>query len=387
LRQRKIYRDVSLQIVFGVTLMAVLGVSSITPAFPKIVDELGISEHSIGLLITVFTFPGIILTPVLGVLADRHGRKKILVPSLMLFGIAGGACAFAPNFDILLILRLFQGIGAASLGSLNATIIGDLYSGEERTTALGYNASVLSIGVAGYPVIGGALALAGWHYPFILPVIAIPIGLIVLFSLKSPEPRNEQSLREYLESAIRSMKNREVIVLSIGSIFTFIILYGSYLTYFPLLVGATFGSSTFIIGLIMSSVALTTALVSMQLGNLTRMFSKRAVLQTAFVLYTLSLLAIPFVSNLWTMLIPTVIFGIAHGLNVPTIQALLTGLAPPEYRAAFMSVNEMVFRVGQTIGPILIGGIYLIGGVDGAFFAGALLSLGMVLLVSATIKT
>lgn len=200
------------------------------------------------------------MTPVLGVLADRHGRKKILVPSLMLFGIAGGACAFAPNFNILLFLRLLQGIGAASLGSLNATIIGDLYSGEECTTALGYNASILSIGVAGYPVIGGALALVGWHYPFILPVFAIPIGLVVLFSLKSPEPRNEQSLREYLENALQSMENREVIVLSVGSIVTFIILYGSYLTYFPLLIGATFGSSTFVIGLIMSSVALTTAL-------------------------------------------------------------------------------------------------------------------------------
>lgn len=84
-------------------------------------------------------------------LADRYGRKKILVPSLMLFGIAGGACMFTRDYHILLICRFFQGTGAASLGALNVTVIGDLYSGKERTTAMGYNASVLSIGTATYP--------------------------------------------------------------------------------------------------------------------------------------------------------------------------------------------------------------------------------------------
>ncbi|MEM7825683.1 MAG: hypothetical protein QW412_02390, partial [Candidatus Aenigmatarchaeota archaeon] len=54
------------------------------------------------------------------------GRKKILIPSLMLFGIAGGLCSITKDFHILLILRFFQGVGASSLGSLNATIIVDI---------------------------------------------------------------------------------------------------------------------------------------------------------------------------------------------------------------------------------------------------------------------
>ena len=75
--------------------MALLGVSSISPAFPKIVVELGLSPQDVGLLITMFTLPGVFLAPVVGVLADRVGRKRILVPSLFLFGIAGFACFFA----------------------------------------------------------------------------------------------------------------------------------------------------------------------------------------------------------------------------------------------------------------------------------------------------
>ncbi|MFC2059063.1 MFS transporter, partial [Chloroflexota bacterium] len=137
----RFYRDRNLQVVFGVTLMAVLGVSSITPAFPKIMRELDITGGQVGLLITFFTLPGVFLAPFLGVLADRFGRKRILVPSLFLFAIAGTACAFARDFNVLLVLRVFQGIGGAALGSLNTTIIGDLYSREQRPHAMGVNAT------------------------------------------------------------------------------------------------------------------------------------------------------------------------------------------------------------------------------------------------------
>src|SRR5680860_192514 len=93
-------RNRNLRVIFSVTLMAVMSVSSITPAFPKIIHEFAISGIEVGLLIT----------PFLGVLADRWGRKKILVPSLLLFAVAGAFCALAPTFNILLALRVVQGV-------------------------------------------------------------------------------------------------------------------------------------------------------------------------------------------------------------------------------------------------------------------------------------
>jgi MFS family permease len=113
---RKVYKDHNLHVLWGVTLMAVLGVSSVTPAFPRIVQELGVSSGQVGLLITVFTLPGIVLTPVLGVLSDRYGRKKILVPALLLFGVAGGACALARSFELLLYCASFRGWGPPRSG-------------------------------------------------------------------------------------------------------------------------------------------------------------------------------------------------------------------------------------------------------------------------------
>jgi len=379
--KRKIYLDTNLQIMFGITLAYIMGVASITPAFPKIVKELNISVKDVGLLITAFSFPGILLVPFLGVVADRWGRKRIIIPFLMLFGIAGGLCFFVRDFKLLLILRLIQGIGAAPLGSLTVTIIGDLYSKKELTAAMGYNSSIRSIGSAGYPAIGGALAMMGWYYPFILPVIAIPIGFFVLFNLKVPEPENKLHIREHLNIVWKKLRNRRIVGLLVIGIIIFIMLFGSYMTCFPLLLGNSFDASPLIIGLIMASVSLIAALISSQLGKINKLFSRKVILKMSFISYTLALLIIPFISQLWLFFIPVIIFGIAHGMSIPVIQALFAEAAPLKYRATFMSVSGMTFRVGQTLGPFLIGLVMGVWGIGGAFYAGAALSVTMFIII------
>lgn len=379
--KRKIYLDTNLQIIFGITLTYIMGVAIITPAFPKIVKELNISAKDVGFLIAVFSFPGILLTPFLGVVADRWGRKRIIIPSLMLFGIAGGLCFFVRDFKLLLILRLIQGIGAAPLGSLTVTIIGDLYSRKELIAAMGYNSSVRSIGSASYPAIGGALAMMGWHYPFILPVVAVPIGFLVLFNLKTPEPENEVHIREHLNIVWKKLRNRQVVGLLVIGIIIFIMLFGSYMTCFPLLLGNSFGLSSLIIGLIMAGVSLIAAFTSSQLGKIIKLFSKKIILKISFILYALALSIIPLISQPWLFFIPIIIFGIAHGMNIPVIQALFAEAAPLKYRATFMSVSGMTFRIGQTLGPLLMGMVISIWGIDGAFYAGAGLSVTMFIIM------
>lgn len=390
LTEKPVYKETNMRIVFAVTLMAVMGVASITPAFPKIVESLNISIKKIGLLITVFTFPGIILTPLLGVLADRYGRKRILVPSLILFGIAGSACAFTTNFHTLLVFRFFQGIGAASLGSLNTTIIGDLYSmGKQKhklSEAMGYNGGVLNIGTASYPAIGGFLAVFGWHYPFLLSALAVPVGLLVLFYLKNPEPENRQNLKEYLGNTWKSFQNKQVAGLFIASLVTFIILYGSLLTYFPFFMERTFGSSVLVIGLYLTLMSVASGITSSQLGKLSKRYHQKHLMMIAFALYIVSLAMLPFIPNYVFLVVPTVIHGIGNGLNTPAIQSLLALLAPLEYRAAFMSTNGMVLRIGQTLGPIIMGSIFLLWGIAGTFFAGAFLAFVMIFLIKLLIK-
>jgi len=362
--------------------MAVLGVSSITPAFPQIGRSLNLPSQAVGNLITIFTLPGVFLTPILGVLADRWGRTRILVPSLMLFGLTGTACALTRDFDVLLILRFMQGIGAASLSVLYITLIGDLYSGQERTTAMGYNASVIGVGTAGYPAIGGALATLGWYYPFALSILAVPLGFVALFVLENPEPRSEQDLCSYLGQAWESIKHQQAITLFVLTLLTFVTIYGAYLTYLPFLMENDFRVSPFLIGVTMSATSLATALTSSQLGRLVRLFSEEELLQLSSALFALALLTIPLSPSVWSLWISVILFGIAQGLSIPNLQTLLAGLAPIEHRGAFMAVNGTALRLGQTLGPPLMGVVFSVWGMDSTFYAAAAVAAGMFLLTT-----
>ena len=383
---RSVYKDHNLHVLWGVTLMAVLGVSSVTPAFPTIVRELGVSSGQVGLLITVFTLPGIVMTPVLGVLSDRYGRKKILVPALLLFGLAGGACAFARSFDLLLALRFCQGMGAAALGTLNVTVIGDIYDGRERSAALGYNSGVLSVGTASYPALGGLLATFGWFYPFALPFVAVPIGIVVLFSLHNPEPRNEEGLKDYFGSVWEHLRNREVFGLLGASLLTFIVLFGPQLSYLPILMNERFDAPSYLIGAVLSGASLTTALTSTQLGRLTGRFSEKSLLKVAFVVYAVALSLVAVMPSLPLLLIPAVLFGVAQGINLPNVFSLLNAHAPSENRGAFMATNGMSLRAGQTIGPLLMASTAGALGLTGAYLAAAGLALLAFFLVLAFVR-
>jgi MFS transporter, ACDE family, multidrug resistance protein len=383
---RRVYKDHNLHVLWGVTLMAVLGTSSVTPAFPTIVRDLGISSGQVGLLITFFTLPGVVMTPLLGVLSDRYGRKKILVPALILFGLAGGACAFARNFELLLALRFFQGMGAAALGTLNVTVIGDIYEGRERSSALGYNSSIISVGTASYPAIGGLLATFGWFYPFALPLAALPIAFVVLFSLHNPEPRNDDRLKDYFGKVWENLRDREVFGLIGASLLTFILLFGPQISYLPILMNARFDAPSFMIGAILSGASLTSALTSTQLGRLTSRYSEKSLMKTAFVLYAIALGLVAITPSLLLLLLPAVLFGVAQGINLPNVFSLLNAHAPSENRGAFMSTNGMSLRAGQTIGPLLMASVTGTLGLTGAYLTAAGLAILAFFLVLALVR-
>ena len=385
-QQSQLLRNPNLHIIFSITLMAVMGVASITPAFPEVIHYFKIKPAEVGFLITSFTLPGVLLTPVAGILADRLGRKNILIPSLFLFGMAGLSCMFTTSFHILLAIRFIQGIGAASLGSLNITLIGDLFSGPQRAAAMGYNASVLSIGTASYPAIGGILAMYGWQYPFILPILAIPVAIWASSKLKNPEPDKQPDLKTYLKRTWKNINQRDVWSLFVINILIFVILYGAYLSYFPLLLENRLQANSLQIGLMMSGFSFVTAITSSQLKNINKWLAPRTQLIFSFIFYFITMLVMSFASSWTVLIIPIITFGLGHGMAIPGIQNLLVGFAPMKERAAFMSINSMVLRLGQTLGPLVIGFFYSIGGISTAFFAGSAVAFLMILLALFMIK-
>lgn len=93
-----------------------------------------------------------------------------------------------------------------------------------------------------------------------------------------------------------------------------------------------------------------------------------------------------FSSSYWFIVLPALLYGVAQGMVLPTIQTLLVGFAPYQQRAAFMSLNSMVLRIGQTAGPVVIGFAYALGGIQYAFLGGSVVALIMLGIVIAMLR-
>ncbi|MFC1845970.1 MFS transporter [Chloroflexota bacterium] len=373
--ETNIYRNHNFLIACGVNLMGMMCVAVIVPAFPQMVDALGIGEQSIGLVITAFTLPGFLFAPLAGIMADRFGRKRLLVPCLLLFGVFGGGCALAPDLNTLLILRVLHGIAGAPLIGIATAIIGDLYSGQQRVEAMGLNTTIMYSGYIVHPIIGGALAGFGWHYAFLPFLVSIPLGLIALLSLNCPEPESKQTLKEYLGDALGYMKSLTAFWLFAAVIVTYILLYGGYLTYFGILLDSRFHASAFIIGLHISVVGLMTAIAASQVGRLNKRFSIVSIIIVAFIIYACATALIPVMPNLWLCFIPTIIFGIAHGLNLPGLQVIAASMVPLEHRAGFMNIFTTFVMLGMTVAPPITGLAFSLTGLKGTFIIVALIAL------------
>jgi len=371
----KVYRDRNFQIVCGASLVMIMMVSIIVPAFPRIMEAFGVDEQSIGLLGTATTLPSFLFVPVAGVMADRLGRRRLLVASLFLHGIFGGACAFAPNFTTLLILRIFQGIGVAPLLGLSGTLIGDLFTGHRRTEAMALNTTVMYLGYIVYPLLGGALASLAWNYAFLPYLLAIPLGIIALVFLRSPEPQSQTSLKDYLRDALSYIKSLKALWLFSAAGITYLLFYGGYLVYFSLLLGSRFNASPFTVGLFVTTMGVITAITSSQAGKLSKRFSVVLPIIGAFAIYALSMAIVPTIPNLWLCLLPTIFFGIAHGLNLPCQRVIATSIAPLEHRAGFNAVYGTMITLGMTIGPPIMGLVYSLTSVNTTFVIAALIAL------------
>lgn len=350
--------------------MSALGIFSISPALPKIAQGLYLSPQDVGLLIAVFSLPGIFLMPLMGIGADLFGKKMVLVPSLLLFGVAGGACFFVRDFNIILVCRFFQGIGAASLSSLTIAVISDLYTGRVRTAAMGYNQSVFGAGAVASVIAGGTLTLAGWYYVFLLPLLAIPVGLLVMFSLKSSHKSSEslKDVTHFMRNIGVTLRQRQIIILYLVTVITFIIWSSSYLIYVPFLIGNEFNKSPFFIGLIMSSMSSSQAITAFQIGKIVNKVSESFILVTCFMLYALGMILIPFITNPIFFFLPVILLGVAQGINLPIIQTFLSHYSTDENRATIMSLWAVALRVGQTTGPLLMGLIFTFGGMNSVFY-------------------
>lgn len=352
----------TLHVVVANSLMAVAGASLISPALPAIRDGLSLTDPQAGLVLTVFSLPGILLAPVMGIVADRFGRRPVLIPSLAIFGLSGASIAFIQSFEVLLVLRFVQGCAASGLITLSLTLVGDVFEGTRRNAVMGVNAAAMTIGVAIYPVVGGYLADIQWNLPFLVYGLSAVVGVFAFFTLEEPEVEGSAFGIRYLQQATDRVVTRTGFALY-GVVFLLFLLYfGVVNTAVPFLLNETYNLPAFSIGIILAVPLFVGSVVALGNGHFARYFSSQQLMTLGFAGYGIGIAGIWFTSSGVTVALTLAILGIGHGFIIPSADAAISSLAPARLRGGVMSLRLSVKKIGQTIGPYLFASLGAMAG-------------------------
>ena len=344
-------------VILANSLIGVMGVSLLSPVLPALRTVCGVGDTQIGLIITVFTIPGVVITPFVGIAADKLGRRRTLIPLLVLFGVAGSGIAFTQNYQQVLLLRFVQGIGGSALVSLSLTLAGDYYDGTRQKTVIGLNSSALGIGAAIFPLMGGLLAGLRWEAPFLFFGVSILVGLVAIPLIEDKPSRGTTSIGAHLEQIWDVATQRRAFGVYLGAFSTFFLYYGTVLTAVPLLLSGKYGTQEPYLGIIISVVSVSNALVAARYGRLQSIFEKNVLIITGFLLNGVALLAVRLAHSPAHIAGLLAVYGVGFGLIMPSLNSAIVNIASAEQRASMLGVNTGLLRLGQTLGPLAVPGL------------------------------
>lgn len=170
---------VLLAVMLSIGLVAI-DATILATAVPAVVDDLG-GFTSFPWLFSVYLLAQAVSVPIYGKLADLYGRKPVILVGVGLFLLGSLLCGAAWSMPALILFRLVQGLGAGAVQPISMTILGDLYTLEERARVQGYVASVWAAASVVGPTLGGVFSdYLSWRWIFF---VNLPIGLAAAWVL------------------------------------------------------------------------------------------------------------------------------------------------------------------------------------------------------------
>lgn len=161
-------------LMLTLSLVAIDG-TVIATAVPSIVGQLG-GFSSFPWLFSAYLLTQAVTTPLYGRYADLVGRRPVILVGITLFVLGSVLCAGAWSMTALIVARAVQGLGAGAVQPMVMTIVGDMYSVEERSKVQGYIASVWGASAVVGPLLGGVVVeYVSWRWVF---AVNLPLGAV-----------------------------------------------------------------------------------------------------------------------------------------------------------------------------------------------------------------
>lgn len=357
-----VVRERTFRMLFLIALVIPLGNGLLSPILDSLISPLNASAADIGLMMSFFWVPSVVIVPLTGYLADKYGRKSVLVPSLVIYGVAGTSIAFTTSFTVALSLRLIQGIGWAGLVPIIVTSLGDVYSGSKETTAQGLRL----MGTAGFggviSLVSGVLVTVVWYYPFYIYATALPVAVLVYLYFEEPSASSDAVVtdggrKSYRRRLFTLVRNRRVGAIVISRTLPNVVRI-SFVTYISIIVVRLLSGTPAQAGVLYAVWSVISALGASQGGRITQIIRTRyPALLVSHLCLGVGMLIVVFSPNLYITGFGSIIGAFGSGLSITMYRSLLTEFSPADLRAGLVSIGATGGRFTGTITPVLFGGV------------------------------
>ncbi|MGO2084140.1 multidrug efflux MFS transporter [Vagococcus sp.] len=343
--------------------------SLVMPFIPIYIEQLGAAPDRVelysGLAISVTALSAAIVSPLWGSLADRKGRKLMMIRAAAGMTITMGSLAFVPNVFWLLVMRFLTGTLSGYVPNATAMIASQAPQ-EKNGWALGTLATGAVAGSLIGPMMGGFLAeTVGIRNVFIVTGIILLINTIltIIFVKEDFEPIEKKNMLS-TKDVFKLVKEPKILI---GLFITTLILQIGMTSISPILtlyireLGSNTGNILFVSGVIVSIAGVSTFVSSPFLGKLGDKVGNHRILFWGLVLSVLCIFPMALVKSTFQLGALRFLLGFSTGALMPSINTIISKLTPPEGVSRIFSFNQMFTNLGQVAGPLVgssVAGLY-----------------------------
>ncbi|WP_221565007.1 MFS transporter [Alkalihalobacillus sp. TS-13] len=349
----------------SIPLLMTLGNSMFIPVLPIIEKEINITAFQASLIITIYSIIAIILIPIAGYLSDHFGRKKVIIPSLILVGAGGvisgwGAISSNNPYTWIMLGRLLQGAGAAGAFPVVIPTVGDLFKREDEVSAgLGLIETSNTFGKVLSPILGALLAIWAWYIPFwSVPFLAVIAIILMLLFVKPPKETNEpKPFAEFLKvlKQIFAKNGRWLYGVFIIGGFNMFVVFG-FLIYLSSSLETRFDITGVMKGIYLAVPLLMLCVASYitgkRVGNDKRSMDRWILIGN--LISTGALCTLLFMNSLGMIILFLSVSGIGIGIGLPCLDTLITEGIEKEERGTITSFYSSMRFIGVAAGPPVV---------------------------------
>lgn len=346
-----------------------------SPVLPLFVKSLSGSDTVIGLISAISPLAGILFSFPVGLLADRLGKKRLLVAASLVFLLAPPLYLVVHGAFWLIPIRFFHGIGTAILGPVASALIVSGYP-DSKGEKLGLYSSATLVGRTLAPLLGGAIislldyrSVYGAAFLLCIPVVVLALSL----GRDDGGPAVRRlGLAGFWKSLRDFLKNGRLLGTSLVEMATYFC-YGVMETYLPIYLSGQ-GVPAYQIGFVFSLQVLSIALTKPVFGFLADRVDRRAQVLVGIVLTAAFIALVPLFQGVIAVGIVAVIFGLAMSVSTVATSTYVADVAREESLGASLGALSSIMDIGHSSGPFVAGVIITATAIGAGFVAAAVVS-------------